>query len=112
MPTFTTSNARLCLLLPDGRYGLLRMEDAERLQVKGGEGCHRVWMHMHCAAALVVIVFKIGLSRCSSLSSRHEHPAVLYCLVTNSLCIPYRMLCARACRRDTLPPAGRCWAQV
>lgn len=33
MPTFTTSNARMCLLLSNGRFGLLRIEDAERLQV-------------------------------------------------------------------------------
>jgi len=34
VPTFTTSNARICLLLSNGRYGALRIEDAERLQVK------------------------------------------------------------------------------
>lgn len=33
VPTFTTSNARMCLLLSNGRFGLLRIEDAERLQV-------------------------------------------------------------------------------
>eukprot|EP00879_Flechtneria_rotunda_P019186 GHRR01020144.1.p1 GENE.GHRR01020144.1~~GHRR01020144.1.p1 ORF type:complete len:309 (+),score=109.62 GHRR01020144.1:1026-1952(+) len=32
VPTFTTSNARICLLLSNGRYGGLRIEDAERLQ--------------------------------------------------------------------------------
>lgn len=35
VPTFTTSNARMCLLLSNGRFGLLRIEDAERLQVGG-----------------------------------------------------------------------------
>jgi hypothetical protein len=34
VPTFTTSNARMCLLLSNGRFGLLRIEDAERLQVR------------------------------------------------------------------------------
>ncbi|KAF6259619.1 S-adenosyl-L-methionine-dependent methyltransferase [Scenedesmus sp. NREL 46B-D3] len=32
VPTFTTSNARICLLLSSGKYGALRIEDAERLQ--------------------------------------------------------------------------------
>jgi hypothetical protein len=36
VPTFTTSNARICLLLSNGKYGALRIEDAERLQVGGG----------------------------------------------------------------------------
>jgi hypothetical protein len=36
VPTFTTSNARMCLLLSNGRFGLLRIEDAERLQVGAG----------------------------------------------------------------------------
>jgi hypothetical protein len=35
VPTFTTSNARICLLLSNGKYGALRIEDAERLQVRG-----------------------------------------------------------------------------
>jgi hypothetical protein len=34
VPTFTTSNARICLLLSNGKYGALRIEDAERLQVR------------------------------------------------------------------------------
>jgi hypothetical protein len=38
VPTFTTSNARICLLLSNGRYGLLRIEDAERLQARGNGG--------------------------------------------------------------------------
>jgi hypothetical protein len=38
VPTFTTSNARICLLLSNGKYGALRIEDAERLQV-----CVCVW---------------------------------------------------------------------
>lgn len=33
VPTFTTSNDRMCLLLSTGRMGMLRIEDAERLQV-------------------------------------------------------------------------------
>ena len=32
VPTFTTSNDRLLLLLADGAHGMLRVEDAERLQ--------------------------------------------------------------------------------
>lgn len=32
VPTFTTRNDRILCLLPDGRRGLLRIEDAERLQ--------------------------------------------------------------------------------
>ena len=38
MPTFTTNNNRMCLVLEDGQIGLLRIEDAERLQARGGEG--------------------------------------------------------------------------
>lgn len=34
VPTFTTSNKRICLLLATGQMGLLRIEDAERLQVR------------------------------------------------------------------------------
>lgn len=34
VPTFTTSNKRICLLLATGQMGMLRIEDAERLQVR------------------------------------------------------------------------------
>lgn len=61
VPTFTTSNARLCLLLPDGRYGLLRMEDAERLQVKGERGVTGCVCTCTALQLLVVIVFSIQL---------------------------------------------------
>ena len=44
MPTFTTSNERMLLLLADGASGMLRVEDAERLQVGWrGEVCS-VWL--------------------------------------------------------------------
>lgn len=33
VPTFTTSNERICLLMTSGQMGSLRIEDAERLQV-------------------------------------------------------------------------------
>jgi hypothetical protein len=33
VPTFTTNNKRMCLLLANGEMGMLRIEDAERLQV-------------------------------------------------------------------------------
>jgi hypothetical protein len=33
VPTFTTHNRRICLLLATGEMGRLRIEDAERLQV-------------------------------------------------------------------------------
>lgn len=33
VPTFTTNNKRMCLLLATGQMGMLRIEDAERLQV-------------------------------------------------------------------------------
>lgn len=38
MPTFTTSNDRMLLLLSSGQSGMLRCEDAERLQVTGWAG--------------------------------------------------------------------------
>lgn len=34
VPTFTTSNERICLLMTNGHMGSLRIEDAERLQVQ------------------------------------------------------------------------------
>jgi len=33
VPTFTTNNDRICLLLSTHKMGMLRIEDAERLQV-------------------------------------------------------------------------------
>lgn len=33
VPTFKTGNMRICLLLKSGQLGVLRTEDAERLQV-------------------------------------------------------------------------------
>jgi hypothetical protein len=41
VPTFTTSNDRMLLLLSSGQSGMLRIEDAERLQVEliSGGGC-------------------------------------------------------------------------
>ncbi len=38
VPTFTTSNERILLLLAPGASGMLRLEDAERLQVGGWAG--------------------------------------------------------------------------
>ena len=32
VPTFTTNNKRMCLMLATGQMGMLRIEDAERLQ--------------------------------------------------------------------------------
>jgi hypothetical protein len=34
VPTFTTNNKRMCLLLATGAMGMLRLEDAERLQAR------------------------------------------------------------------------------
>ena len=34
VPTFTTNNKRMCLLLATGQMGMLRIEDAERLQAR------------------------------------------------------------------------------
>lgn len=38
VPTFTTSNERMLLLLADGASGMLRVEDAERLQASCSGG--------------------------------------------------------------------------
>jgi hypothetical protein len=38
VPTFTTNNGRICLLLDSCQIGMLRTEDAERLQVGSGAG--------------------------------------------------------------------------
>jgi hypothetical protein len=63
VPTFTTSNARLCLLLPDGRYGLLRMEDAERLQVRGeGEALGVTWCVVGVTWCVPRVAWWIGYS--------------------------------------------------
>lgn len=45
VPTFTTNNERMCLLLANGDIGMLRTEDAERLQgfaPRWTEGCYPV----------------------------------------------------------------------
>jgi hypothetical protein len=44
VPTFTTSNDRMLLLLAEGASGMLRLEDAERLQVgaPGAGAGHRM----------------------------------------------------------------------
>lgn len=42
VPTFTTSNERMLLLLSGGASGMLRVEDAERLQVSW-EGAVAGW---------------------------------------------------------------------
>ena len=34
VPTFTTNNRRMCLLLATGEMGMLRVEDVERLQAR------------------------------------------------------------------------------
>ena len=34
MPTLKTANTRICLLLPTGDMGMLRISDAERLQAR------------------------------------------------------------------------------
>ena len=51
VPTFTTSNERICLLMTNGSMGSLRIEDAERLQV-----CSQSWTarrHAHSHIQLV-----------------------------------------------------------
>ena len=49
VPTFKTGNALICLLLKGGQLGVLRTEDAERLQVVQAPLCcsdhHIVTVH-------------------------------------------------------------------
>ena len=33
LPTLKTANSRICVTLPSGQFGMLRVEDAERAQV-------------------------------------------------------------------------------
>ena len=40
IPTMKTQNERICLFLNDGRAGYLRIEDAERLQVRSHPAMH------------------------------------------------------------------------
>ena len=47
VPTFTTNNDRMCLVLRSGQLGLLRIEDAERLQVRPPSPPHT---HTGCPA--------------------------------------------------------------
>ena len=42
VPTFTTTNERICLLMRNGQMGSLRIEDAERLQVMMQSSCSGV----------------------------------------------------------------------
>ncbi len=51
VPTFTTNNERMCLLLSNGDVGMLRTEDAERLQgfePRWTEACYPVMQQGNC----------------------------------------------------------------
>lgn len=48
VPTFTTSNDRMLLLLSSGQSGMLRIEDAERLQVCPGRRGQGWGGGLHC----------------------------------------------------------------
>eukprot|EP00798_Chlamydomonas_sp_ICE-L_P008364 gene8364-2607_t len=60
VPTFTTNNDRMCLVLANGQMGLLRTEDAERLQgmpIGHTEACwpiHQPGIHQHRAKGMPI----------------------------------------------------------
>ena len=58
VPTFTTNNERMCLLLANGDIGMLRTEDAERLQgfaPRWTEGCHPVMHQGRCLCKCLLV---------------------------------------------------------
>lgn len=113
MPTFTTSNERMLLLLADGASGMLRVEDAERLQV-GTEALHagssavctalcRPEQAVHAALALCP---RCGAYPISAASRQLEPPGPL--VADAPACLPV----CRAFRRATPAPAGPSRRQV
>lgn len=53
VPTFTTSNERICLLMTSGQMGSLRIEDAERLQVTMCFPAVRRWNNLYGVVMLL-----------------------------------------------------------
>jgi hypothetical protein len=74
-PTFTTGNCRMALLLPDGKFGLLRIQDAERLM-----GMPVDWTSP--AAALA------GASSSREGAERRYEVAIRWQLIGNAVCVP------------------------
>ena len=77
-PTFTKSNCRMGVLLGDGQFGLLRIQDAERLQ-----GLPEGWTE---PAAVVCASHSVSRSR-EGAEHRFE-TAVRWTLLGNAVCVP------------------------
>jgi site-specific DNA-cytosine methylase len=77
-PTFTQSNCRMGVLLGDGQFGLLRIQDAERLQ-----GLPEGWTE---PAAVVCASHSVSRSR-EGAEHRFE-TAVRWMLLGNAVCVP------------------------
>ena len=73
VPTFTTSNERICLLMTNGQMGSLRIEDAERLQVP--------LCLLPCCAVLCCAVLCCAVLCCAVLCCAVLCCAVLCCAV-------------------------------
>lgn len=71
VPTFKTTNGRLLLLLSRGEVGMLRIQDAERLQVSTGLICAQA-AYMHREHAWHAYLH--GILTCTHLPTPpHQH---------------------------------------
>lgn len=77
VPTFTTGNCRMGVLLPDGSFGLLRISDAERLQ-----GLPVGW------TAPGALLGSRGASASREGAERRFDVAVRWGLLGNAVCVP------------------------
>ncbi len=76
-PTFTTGNCRMALLLPGGEFGLLRIQDAERLQ-----GLPVDWTDPASVCA------SRAVSHSREGAERRFEVALRWGLVGNAVCVP------------------------
>ena len=77
LPTMTTGNCRMAVLLPCGSFGLLRIQDAERLQ-----GMPPDWTEPGAVLA------SRGVSQSREGAERRYDVALRWGLVGNAVCVP------------------------
>ena len=75
VPTFTTSNQRICLLLANGRMGFLRIEDAERLQVTNFSEPGLLLLHLSTLATAALVPAVLLLPGCLGCDGVSGGPA-------------------------------------
>ena len=95
VPTFTTTNERICLLMRNGQMGSLRIEDAERLQVTmqfccpgmlatvdSGSCCHAAKLYRGASKSVYSCVMARIPCRVYSIDSHQLHMSTLLVLVS------------------------------